>query len=252
MRAAVVALLVALVGVAGPRATVADEQALADVQWGWVTLELGGATALAVATHSSGRGDRLAVAGALGSVAAAITAGVVADGTRAPLAGANAVHGALIVGAEAALIGAIIDGDHQGPRLRSRAIAAGLVGAAAGAWIGATRIPDDAYSLPWTYAPLGGFAAGVVIAAGAELLALELAERNKVRVGLVESALLLQGHGVLLLRLLDFGGVHLVVLHGWLGRNGCRWARNTRLKWPRWPMGGLRTGGVYEQRQHPR
>lgn len=171
MRAAIVALLVVLVGVTGPRTAVADEQALADVQWGWATLELGGATALAVATHSSGRGDRLAVAGALGSVAAAITAGVVADGTRAPLAVANAVHGALIVGAEAALIGAIIDGDHQGPRLRSRAIAAGLVGAAAGAWIGATRIPDDAYSLPWTYAPLGGLAAGVVIAACAELLA---------------------------------------------------------------------------------
>jgi len=157
MRAAIVALLVVLVGVTGPRTAVADEQALADVQWGWATLELGGATALAVATHSSGRGDRLAVAGALGSVAAAVTAGVVADATRAPLAGANAVHGALIVGAEAALIGAIIDGDHQGPRLRSRAIAAGLVGAAAGAWM--------------TYAPLGGFAAGVVIAAGAELLA---------------------------------------------------------------------------------
>ena len=171
MRAAIVALLVVLVGVTGPRTAVADEQALADVQWGWVTLELGGATALAVATHSSGRGDRLAVVGALGSVAAAITAGVVADATRAPLAGANAVHGALIVGAEAALIGAIVDGDHQGPRLRARAIAAGLIGAAAGGWIGATRIPDDAYSLPWTYAPLGGFAAGVVIAAGAELLA---------------------------------------------------------------------------------
>ncbi|MBL8622219.1 MAG: hypothetical protein JNK64_12975 [Myxococcales bacterium] len=170
MRAAIV-IVVMLGWLAAPRAASADEQALADVQWGWVTFELGGAATIAVAAYSDVPGDRLALAGGLGSIAAAITAGIVADATGAPLAGANAVHGALMLGAEGALIGAIADRDHRGPRVRRLAVGAGLLGAAAGGWIGATRIPDDSLSPAWTYAPIAGFTAGVVIAAGAELFA---------------------------------------------------------------------------------
>jgi hypothetical protein len=163
------AVAVTIAAAAAPAPARADDQVQADIAWGWVTLELGIATGLVVASQTKVSGDRLALIGPLASVSAAIAGGFLADRLDAPMAGANAVHGALFGGGELMLIGALIDGDRRGPRLGRAALTFGLLGAAGGAAVGATRIPTGSYSMAWMYAPLSGAAAGVIVAGGWEL-----------------------------------------------------------------------------------
>lgn len=84
-----------------------------------------------------------------------------------------ALHGALWLGADLFLLGALIDGRERAWQLRGGAVAwtLGGLGAVAGGLAGATVIRDDNALLAWMIGPPIGFAAGGLVLGGALVLA---------------------------------------------------------------------------------
>lgn len=162
--------LTCAIGAAWPSQVLAEEapppgdvQIFADIEYGWVTLELGtAATLFAAATHERFT-QRSALIGGLATVTGMIGAGVLAHRLDAPISGANAMQGALWGGGTLALTGALLDHSDRRLRFRGTALVLGLAGAVGGAWVGARRVPTDSMSMAWTYAPMTGAAAGVLV-----------------------------------------------------------------------------------------
>ncbi len=86
---------------------------------------------------------------------------------------AYAIHGASMLGLDLFMVGVLVDGrnDRDGVRIGRTAWLLGALGAATGAWFGATNI--DGGNEPSTFfgAPLGGFVAGGFVIGGIAALA---------------------------------------------------------------------------------
>jgi len=85
---------------------------------------------------------------------------------------AYALHGAAAMGLDLFLVGMLIDGmnEDDGRAIGTNAWILGLLGAGAGAWVGATQVDNADEGAVFYGAPIGGFAVGGIVGMATSLL----------------------------------------------------------------------------------